>query len=246
MSLKLLFKDELKGFYKSNVMIFLWIGLPLVVTLFHILTPSTGDIPFSTLTALIVSTLGGTLAAIMLAVSIVNEKEEHVYTLFVIRPIKRRDLILSKFFAVYTCLAIATVLALMLGLTLDYFLGSLPPESMLSDIFFEFALALSMIAVSSAVGVFIGVVSPTVLVGVILVLYIGNQLSALPMMSISMELSIPPILPQVLGVFGLSTPSMFSWICEIPGSIRFTFVVGLVLAMTLLAASIAIFQKKEL
>jgi ABC-2 type transport system permease protein len=246
MSLKLLFKDELKGFYKSNVMIFLWIGLPLVVSLFHILTPSTKDIPFSTLTALVVSTLGGTLAAIMLAVSIINEKEEHVYTLFVIRPIKRKHLLLSKFLAVYTCLAIATVLALMLGLALDYFLGTLPPEGMLSDTFFEFALALSMIAVSSAVGVFIGVVSPTVLVGVILVIYIGNQLSALPMMSISMELSISPILPQVLGFFGLSTPSMFLWICEIPGSIRFTFVVGMVLVMTLLAASIAIFRGKEL
>ena len=246
MSLKLLFKDELKGFYKSNVMIFLWIGLPLVVALFHILTPNTGDIPFSTMTALVVSTLGGTLAAIMLAVSIINEKEEHVYTLFVIRPIKRYHIILSKFLAVYICLTIATVLALMLGLALDYFLGTLPPESMLSDTFFEFALALSMIAVSSAVGVFLGVISPSVIVGVILVIYVGNQLSALPMMSISLDLSIPAILPQVLGVFGLSTPSMFSWITEIPGSIRFTFVVGMVLVMILLAASIAIFRKKEL
>jgi len=246
MSLKLLFKDELKGFYKSNVMVFLWIGLPLVVTLFHILTPNTGDIPFSTMTALVVSTLGGTLAAIMLAVSIINEKEEHVYTLFVIRPIKRRDLILSKFLAVYTCLAIATVLALMFGLALDYFYGTLPPESMLSGTFFEFALALSMIAVSSAVGVFLGVISPSVLVGVILVIYVGNQLSALPMLSISMKLSIPAMIPQVLGGLGLSTPSMFSWITEIPGSLRFTFVIGMVLVMILLAASIAIFRKKEL
>ena len=246
MSLNLLFKDELKGFYKSNVMIFLWIGLPLVVVLFHILTLDTGDIPFSTMTALVISTLGGTLAAIMLAVSIINEKDEHVYTLFVIRPIKRRDLIISKFLAVYTCLAIATILALILGLVLDYSFGTLPPESMLSDTLFEFGLALSMIAVSSAVGVFLGVISPSVLVGVILVIYIGNQLSALPMMSVSMDLSISAIIPQVLGVFGLSTPSMFSWITDIPGTMRFTFVVGVVLVMILLAASIAIFRKKEL
>ncbi|UCF08193.1 MAG: hypothetical protein JSW28_00425 [Thermoplasmata archaeon] len=246
MSLKLLLKDELRGFYRSNVMMFLWIGLPLVVALFHIMSPNSGDIPFSTMVALVVSTLGGTLAAIMLAVSIINEKMEHVYTLFVIRPIKRRDIILSKFLAVYTCLAIATTLALMLGLALDYCLGSLPSEGLLSDTFFEFALALSMIAVSSAVGVFIGVVSPSVLVGVILVIYVGNQLSSLPFMSVGMGLSIPPILPEVLGFFGLSTPSLFTWVTEIPGSIRFTFAVGMVLVMVFLVASIAIFRRKEL
>jgi len=32
----LLFKDELTGFYKSKVMIFLWIGLPLMAVLLHL------------------------------------------------------------------------------------------------------------------------------------------------------------------------------------------------------------------
>ena len=30
MSLGLLFRDELKGFYKSKVMVTLWVGLPLL------------------------------------------------------------------------------------------------------------------------------------------------------------------------------------------------------------------------
>ena len=32
MNLSLLFVDELRGFYKSKVMIFLWVGLPIITT----------------------------------------------------------------------------------------------------------------------------------------------------------------------------------------------------------------------
>ena len=93
MSFLLLFTDELRGFYKSKVMIFLWIGLPLMTILLHLWSPNTGEnIPFTALSAIIVSSVGGTLAAVMLTVSIINEKTQHVYDLFLIRPLKRWNL----------------------------------------------------------------------------------------------------------------------------------------------------------
>ena len=79
MSFLLLFKDELRGFYKSKVMIFLWIGLPALAVLFHLWAPNTGpELPFTVISALLVSSIGGTLASAMLAVTIINEKTSRV------------------------------------------------------------------------------------------------------------------------------------------------------------------------
>ncbi len=48
MKLQLLYVDELRGFYKSKVMLFLWIGLPIVALLFRFVQVSTTGqaIPF--------------------------------------------------------------------------------------------------------------------------------------------------------------------------------------------------------
>ncbi|MFW6196653.1 MAG: hypothetical protein ACOC5D_04875 [Thermoplasmatota archaeon] len=54
MSLKILFKDELRGFYKSKVMIVLWVGLPLLAALIYFWSTETGqEIPFATFSALL-------------------------------------------------------------------------------------------------------------------------------------------------------------------------------------------------
>ena len=110
MKLSLLFVDELRGFYKSKVMIFLWVGLPIITILFRFVQSSvTGQtIPFTVISTLVISSLAGTLASVMLVVSLINERNRHVYELFLIRPLKRRDIILAKFFSVYMCVAIAT------------------------------------------------------------------------------------------------------------------------------------------
>lgn len=200
MSFLLLFKDELRGFYKSKVMIFLWIGLPLMTVLLHLWSPDTGeDIPFTALSAMIVSSVGGTLAAVMLTVSIINEKTRHVYDLFLIRPLKRWNLIISKFFAVYTCITIASFLALILGLVIDYFSMGGTPEAVLNDTVQSLAISLSMMAVSSSVGVLIGVAAPSVLVGAILVIYGGNQISAIPMLPNMLNISNPVPFTIILG-----------------------------------------------
>src|SRR5665647_545749 len=183
MKMGLLFVDELRGFYKSKVMIFLWIGLPLIALLFRFISAeSSGQtIPFTLISALVVSSIGGTLASVMLAVFIINEKNRHVYDLFLIRPLKRRDIILAKFFSVYTCVAIASFIAVLAGIITDYITTGSLSTTVLSNAGQSLVTSLSMIAVSCAAGVLIGVASPSVLVGAILVIYGGNQISIIPL-----------------------------------------------------------------
>jgi ABC-2 type transport system permease protein len=220
MKLPLLFADELRGFYKSKVMIFLWVGLPAIAILFRFIQSSVAGqaIPFTVISALVVSSLAGTLAAVMLTVSIINEKNRHVYELFLIRPLKRRDIILAKFLSVYTCVAIASFLAVFVGIATDFATtGALPP-TVLNDIAQSLAISLSMVAVSCAAGVLIGVASPSVLVGAILVIYGGNQISVIP------------LLPTLIGMADATL---------------FTIGLAAVVAVVLLAAATTLFERKQ-
>ena len=125
MILSLLYKDELKGFYKSSVMIILWIGLPLLSIISYLFFPDLGDqTSVSYITSTIISSIGGWLAAIMLAVHIIHEKSHHVYDLFLIRLVKKRDIILSKFLVVFSCVTVACIIALTLSFLLDYLISN--------------------------------------------------------------------------------------------------------------------------
>ncbi len=219
MNLLLLFVDELMGFYKSKVMISLWIGLPLVSILFHFLSSNTGSpISFTVVSAIVVSSLAGTLASVMLAVSIINEKNRHVYELFLIRPLKRRNILIAKFLSVYVCIAVAAILAIILGMVADYLTTGTLSEAVLSNTFQSLSISLSMMATSCAAGVLIGVVSPSVLVGAILVIYGGNQISALP------------LLPSILNP---TNPTLF------------TISLGALMSIILLILAISIFDRKQ-
>jgi ABC-2 type transport system permease protein len=220
MKLSMLFTDELEGFYKSKVMIFLWVGLPLIAILFRFVqVSSTGQsIPFTVISSLVVSSLAGTLSAVMLTVSIINEKNRHVYELFLIRPLRRRDIILAKFLSVYTCVAIASLLAIAVGIAADWAINGAIPATLLKDTAQSLAISLSMVAVSCSAGVLLGVASPTVLVGAILVIYGGNQISVLP------------ILPTLLNIAYANA---------------FTVVLAVAIAVALLWAAIFLFEKKQ-
>jgi len=216
----LLFVDELRGFYKSKVMVFLWIGLPIIALLFRFISEgSSGEnISFTLISALIVSSIGGTLASIMLAVFIINEKNRHVYDLFLIRPLKRRDIILAKFFSVYTCVAIASFIAVLAGMITDYITTGSLSTAVLSNAGQSLATSLSMIAVSCAAGVLIGVASPSVLVGAILVIYGGNQIS---------------IIPLIPALFNIREPTIF------------TILLAVAVASGLLLAAVSLFERKQ-
>jgi ABC-2 type transport system permease protein len=184
MSLAILFTDELNGFYRSKVMLFLWAGLPGLAAVLYWISPDTGSIPFSSFTALLVGSIGGMISAAMLAVGIINEREKHVYDLFVIRPVKRRNIVLSKFLAVYLCIVVAGFIALMVGIGVDYVNSDLSPAEVLSANLPGIILMVAMMAISCSAGVLIGIFSPSVLVGVILVMYGANQLSAIAILPV--------------------------------------------------------------
>jgi len=86
-SLFLLLLDEFKGFAKSKIIITLWIGLPIVSIIYHFLTPVTGDFPVSLFLGIIIASIGGLLAAVMLSSAMVNELGANVYDLYLIRPV---------------------------------------------------------------------------------------------------------------------------------------------------------------
>jgi hypothetical protein len=57
-NLSLLFVDELRGFYKSKVMVFLWVGLPVIALLFHFISSATtSTLPFTVVSTIVVSSL---------------------------------------------------------------------------------------------------------------------------------------------------------------------------------------------
>ena len=220
MSLPLMYKDELKGFYKSKVMLFLWTGLPVIAILFHLLKPESSqqEVPLTMLSALVVSSLSGTLSSIMLAVGIIHEKSRGVYPLFLIRPVKRWNIILGKYFAVYTCIVIAAFISVMVGLLVDHFSADGVTIQLLKQAGQSLIVSFSMMSVTASAGVFIGVVSPSVLVGVILVLYGGNQVASIT------------FLPAML---------------NLPFQSLFSFGISLLFTVGTLALAVLIFNRKQ-
>jgi len=201
MSFLLLFFDELKGYAKSKVMIVLWFGLPLLSFLVHFIQPETEDFPISFLVVLLVASIGGTLSAIMLSTSIVNEKNRHVYELFLIRPVKRYNLLLAKFFAVFLCLIIAILISLIGGLLIDIITIGFP-ENYLNSIFDSLIISMSSMAITCSIGIFIGVLVSSVAVAAILAVYLGGQLSSVIILP---TFFIPGLDPEMLAlILGIS------------------------------------------
>jgi ABC-2 type transport system permease protein len=75
-----------------------------------------------------------------------------------------------------------------------------------------------MIAVSCGAGVLIGVISPSVLVGAILVIYGGNQISVVP------------LIPELLGL---------------PDAAAYTIALALAFAAALLVLAAELFNRKQ-
>jgi len=200
MSLRLLFLDELMGYAKSKVMIVLWFGLPLLSFIIHFLQPDTEGLPISFLVGLVVSSIGGTLSSVMLSTSIVSEKNQHVYELFLIRPVKRSSLLLAKFFSVFLCLIIAVIISLIVGMIIDIFTVGLT-EYFLNETFESLIISISAMAITCSIGILIGVLVSSIPVAAILSVYLGGQLSSIILLpTIYIESLNPVILALTLGV----------------------------------------------
>lgn len=175
---RLLLWDELVGFYKSNVMIGLWIGLPALAIVTSVFLPgSNNDIPLSTITAGIISSVGGWLAAMMLALNLISERNHHVYDLFLIRPVKRYQLLLSKYLAVIICVILASMVALSLSFVVDIIAGNSISTIFQSEIVHSLVISIAIICIECAAGALVGVTVSGVLVGIILVAVTHNLAS---------------------------------------------------------------------
>lgn len=217
----LLLKDELSGFRKSKVMVILIIGLPLISVLMHYFQPDTEGMPLSMLVALLVASLGGTLASVMLATTIVSERNRKVYDLFVIRDYNiRTSLMMAKFVSVYLCVAVAAALSISLGVLVDWYFQDMVPSQLLPGVGESFAVSMSAIAIACSIGMLIGLLIDSVPAAAILAIYAGNQLSMLAVLPGVMIESINPAL--------------------------FSMGVGIVLTSCFLIADLMIFRRKRL
>jgi ABC-2 type transport system permease protein len=177
MSLGLLFRDELKGFYKSKVMLTLWVGLPLLTLVIYFASPTNQGLSLASFTAIIIGSIGGMLAAAMLVSSIISEKSRHVFDLFIIRPVKRSDIVLSKFLATYVCVTAAGIIALVFGALFDLVQKGSFQGDVLTVSVNALIMAASMTSIACSAGVLIGFSANSMLTGIILVIYGANQLS---------------------------------------------------------------------
>jgi ABC-2 type transport system permease protein len=188
----LLVRDELVGFARSRVMLAMWVVLPLCALLGYLALPDDAlldsgfgaELSATAFMALLLSSLAGTVAAVMVAADIVGERNRNVYELFLIRPIRPEAIIWAKFVAVFGCVAIACTISLGLGLGLDRVQGATLGSAELGDAGRALVSLLGVVGLSAAVGVFFGVVSRSIVIAVVLVLYIGQNLAIIPMLPI--------------------------------------------------------------
>ncbi len=219
MVIKTLFVDEFKGFAKSKVMASLWIGLPLLSILLRYARPDADGMPLLTFVAILLAGIGGTVAAVLLSTGITSERSRHVYDLFLVRPVKRRDLIIAKYLAAFSCLTIAVLLSVLLGLLVEAVTGKLTAETLMKQNLESLLITLTGISIACAVGIFFGIVMNSVAVSAILSAYLGNQITGLV------------ILPIAL-VSALNVP-------------LYCILVGIAVPVVILTASSVIFERKN-
>jgi ABC-type transport system involved in multi-copper enzyme maturation permease subunit len=199
----LLVRDELVGFARSKVMIVLWLLMPALALLGFLLLPMdafrTGrheTMTAATFMSVLLSSISGTVAALMAAVDLVTERNRNVYVMFAIRPVRRETIVWAKFFAVFACVATAVVTSLVIGIVADLVRGVPVTLATLRDAAHALSSAAMVIALSASVGVLFGVLARSVVVAVILVLYVGQNLAIVPMLPISFG-----VLPDSFWVF---------------------------------------------
>ena len=223
----IIFKDEINGMARSWVVIGLLIGLPALSIILYYLLPTGSqmqampgvEISMTFFVGILVGSLGGTLSAVMLAVDIVNEKNRKVYDLLVIRPIRRADLLWAKFSAIVLLVSLACLLALAAGMVVDALRGNPITGFVMQNAFESWITCVGTMFVSASGGVIAGILSPSVLIAVLFVMY-GTQ-----------NLTLIPIIPTYFGF-----PAYF-WL---------SFAVSVALSVGLLYGAGVLFNKKEL
>lgn len=207
----LLLKDEFNGFMKSKVMLALWIGMPLFTILFNYLKTLSPEakagpeqLAASLGIAIIIAGTAGVLASLVLAINIIHENNRNVFELFLVRPIKRIDIILSKFFAVFSSVVMASVISLLIGIAYDILTENYLLElafKMFSDELLKYLITiLTTIAISCSAGILIGIITNSVLVGVILIFFISSNLAfVIPFLPFMLQMDSPLLWTNIFG-----------------------------------------------
>jgi ABC-2 type transport system permease protein len=185
---QLLVRDELVGFARSRVMLVLWVVLPCIALLGFLLIPARAlggpgmKMSATAFMSLLESSLAGTVAALMIAVDIVSERNRNVYVLLVCRPIRREAILWAKFIAVFGCVAVACIVSLLLGIAVDLLRGAPMTAASLYATGKALVSMTTVVAMATAAGALFGVLARTILVAVILVLYVGQNIALVPML----------------------------------------------------------------
>ncbi|MHA2282155.1 MAG: hypothetical protein ACXAC5_15035 [Promethearchaeota archaeon] len=195
-----------------------------------ILTGQVEDFPATYLTTVLATSIAGALGSIMLSTSITSEMNKNVYDLFLIRPVKRRNIIIAKFFAVYLCTIAAVWLSIITGMIIDAFRDITIPQFFMDQLVDSILTVFFALAITCSFGILFGIMMKSVAGSAILSLYVGNQASSI------LTLVIPLISQMIALEFGISFPF---------DPFILSMVIGTATSIGILLLAILIFNKKQ-
>jgi ABC-type transport system involved in multi-copper enzyme maturation permease subunit len=222
--------DELRGYMKSKITIILFIVLPVLAVVMTFITGQLEDFPATYLTTVLATSLAGALGGIMLATSITSEMNKNVYDLFIIRPVKRRNIILAKFIAVYLCTIAAVWLSILTGMIIDAIRQVSVPQFFVDQLNDSILTVFFALAITCSFGALFGVVMKSVAGSALLAIYVGNQASSI------LTLVIPLISQTIELQFGISFPF---------DPLILSVIIGTITSVVILLLTIVIFNRKQ-
>ncbi len=215
---------------KSKITIILFIVLPILAVLMSLLTGQLENFPATYLTTVLATSIAGALGSIMLSTSITSEMNKNVYDLFLIRPVKRHNIIIAKFFAVYLCTIAAVWLSIITGIIIDASRGVIISQFFLDQLVDSVITVFFALAVTCSFGTLFGILMKSVAGSALLSLYVGNQASSI------LTLVIPLISQMMELEFGFSLPF---------DPFILSMVIGTVTSIGILLLAILAFNKKQ-
>ena len=215
---------------KSKITIILFIVLPVLAVVMIFITGQLEDFPATYLTTVLATSLAGALGGIMLATSITSEMNKNVYDLFIIRPVKRRNIILAKFIAVYLCTIAAVWLSILTGMIIDAIRQVSVPQFFVDQLNDSILTVFFALAITCSFGALFGVVMKSVAGSALLAIYVGNQASSI------LTLVIPLISQTIELQFGISFPF---------DPLILSVIIGTITSVVILLLTIVIFNRKQ-
>jgi ABC-2 type transport system permease protein len=201
--------DEITGFIRSRIIHVLLVGLPLLTLFLRLIRPDTEGVPLLLFVSIVLASVGGTISAVLLGTTVANERSRGVYDLFLIRPVTRPVLLLSKYFASLTVLLGAVLASMALALVVDAVMGTYSP-GVLQSAAESVILSVAGMAVACSVGLLFGTIFDSVAVTAVLSVYLGNQLSAVIILPPLFVEGIEPL--SFAPVAGIAVPAIILFI----------------------------------